>query len=149
MSAYATAQPARAIQLARPDSLLRAHEAAPAEADRRIEAARARPTTALPGRDSLVEALIDDIAERVAASVAAKLADIDGASTPEWLDSRDAADYLGVHRDTLRKLAAERAIPTHQDGPGCKLFFRRSDLDEWRQSGGRAAQVGSILRAAA
>ena len=149
MSAYATAHPARATQLAHRDSLLRVREAAPAEADRGIETARAIPTTALPGRDSLVEALIDDIAERVATSIAAKLADVDGASTAEWLDSRDAADYLGVHRDTLRKLAAARAIPSHQDGPGCKLFFRRPDLDEWRQRGGRTAQVASILSAAA
>ena len=37
-----------------------------------------------------------------------------------------------MHRDTLRKLAAERAIPSEQDGPGCKLYFRRSDLDAWR-----------------
>ena len=41
----------------------------------------------------------------------------------EWLDSRHVADYLGVHRDTLRKLAAERSIPCDQDGPGCKLYF--------------------------
>ncbi len=40
----------------------------------------------------------------------------------EWLDARSAAEYLGVHRDTLRKLAAERAVPVHQDGPGCKLY---------------------------
>jgi excisionase family DNA binding protein len=52
----------------------------------------------------------------------------------EWLDARGAAEYLGIHRDTLRKLAAERAVPMHQDGPGCKLFFRRDELDEWRQS---------------
>lgn len=40
----------------------------------------------------------------------------------ERLDARGAAEYLGVHRDTLRKLAAQRAIPTHQDGPGCNLY---------------------------
>ena len=68
---------------------------------------------------------------------------------PEWLDSRGAAEYLGVHRDTLRKLAAERTIPAHQDGRGCKLFFRRSDLDEWRRAGGRAVQLASIVADAA
>lgn len=68
---------------------------------------------------------------------------------PEWLDSRDAADYLGVHRDTLRKLAAERAIPAEQDRPDCKLFFRRSALDEWRLTGGRSAHLaGTLTRAA-
>jgi excisionase family DNA binding protein len=50
------------------------------------------------------------------------------------MDAREAAGYLGVHRDTLRKLAAERAVPVHQDGPGCRLYFRRDELDEWRRS---------------
>ncbi|MGN6869286.1 MAG: helix-turn-helix domain-containing protein [Solirubrobacteraceae bacterium] len=63
----------------------------------------------------------------------------------EWLDARGAAEYLGVHRDTLRKLAAQRAIPTHQDGPGCKLFFRRDELDEWRRSA-RPMRAAGVLR---
>jgi excisionase family DNA binding protein len=50
------------------------------------------------------------------------------------MDAREAAAYLGVHRDTLRKLAAERAVPVHQDGPGCKLYFNRNELDEWRRT---------------
>jgi len=50
----------------------------------------------------------------------------------QWMDARDAAAYLGVHRDTVRKLAAERAIPVHQDRPGSRLYFRRAELDEWR-----------------
>ena len=61
----------------------------------------------------------------------------------EWLDSAQAAEYLGLHRDTLRRLAAARAIPTEQDGRGCKLFFRRSALDEWRKSGGRVRHLAS------
>ena len=54
------------------------------------------------------------------------------------MDARAAAEYLRIHRDTLRKLAAERAVPVHQDGPGCKLFFRREELDDWRRSSGAA-----------
>jgi hypothetical protein len=46
--------------------------------------------------------------------------------------------HLGVHRDTIRRLAAELAIPSQQGGPGCKLFFRRSDLDAWRCANGSA-----------
>ena len=84
----------------------------------------------------LLDEFISQLAERVATRV------VERATTPasggdEWFDSRHAADYLGIHRDTLRKLAAERAMPSEQDGPGCKLYFRRSDLDSWRQSGGR------------
>jgi len=84
----------------------------------------------------LLEEFISQLADRVAARIAEQ------PTTPEsvgddWFDSLHAADYLGIHRDTLRKLAAERAIPSEQDGPGCKLYFRRSDLDAWRHSGGR------------
>jgi excisionase family DNA binding protein len=49
-----------------------------------------------------------------------------------WLDTRAAAEYVGVHRDTLRKAAAERRIEFRQDGQGHKLYFRRSALDRWR-----------------
>jgi excisionase family DNA binding protein len=51
------------------------------------------------------------------------------------MDASKAAAYLGMHRDTLRKLAAQRAVPVHQDGPGCKLYFRRDELDDWRRAG--------------
>jgi excisionase family DNA binding protein len=60
----------------------------------------------------------------------------------EWLDTRRAAEYLGIHRDSLRRLAAERSIPTEQAGAGCKLYFRRSDLDDWRSPG--SAPLASI-----
>jgi excisionase family DNA binding protein len=84
----------------------------------------------------MVEEFISQLAERVAERI------VERTTAPtdeigEWFDSRHAAEYLGVHRDTLRKLAGERAIPSEQDGPGCKLYFRRSDLDAWRNGGGR------------
>jgi excisionase family DNA binding protein len=56
---------------------------------------------------------------------------------------------LGIHRDTLRKLAAEKAIPSEQDGPNCKLYFRRSDLDAWRLAGGRPRHLATTLSRAA
>jgi excisionase family DNA binding protein len=107
-------------------------------------------TDTVPG-GALLHALIDEIALRV-------VEHLSGATTPvlagepsadDWLDSRHAAEYLGVHRDTIRKLAAERAIQSEQDGPGCKLYFRRSDLDAWRQSGGRPRHLCSTLASAA
>ncbi len=87
------------------------------------------------------------MADRLAAAANA-LAAPRSSREDEWLDSRHAAEYLGIHRDTLRKLAAERAIPTEQDGPDCKLYFRRSDLDAWRRSGGEAAPSDDNLAAA-
>jgi excisionase family DNA binding protein len=84
---------------------------------------------------SLLDEFIAQLAERVAARLSEQgSSSVDNMA--EWLDSRHAAEYLGVHRDTLRKLAAERSIPSEQDGPGCKLYFRRADLDTWRLGGG-------------
>jgi excisionase family DNA binding protein len=97
----------------------------------------------------VLDAVIAELAERVAAAVVSRLGATQDQDAAEWLDSREAAAYLGVHRDTLRKLAAERAIATHQDGPGCKLFFRRSELDEWRRSGGRPAHLSTVVAQAA
>jgi excisionase family DNA binding protein len=103
----------------------------------------------ISAESSMLDAVINDLAERVAAAVVAQLDKTQERDVGEWLDSQQAADYLGIHRDTLRKLAAERTIPAHQDKPGCKLFFRRSDLDEWRRSGGRVVRVASVLAEAA
>jgi excisionase family DNA binding protein len=89
----------------------------------------------IPGFDALLVYLADLVAERVAARFAAS-----APNAEEWLDTRGAAAHLGVHRDTVRRLAAERAIPSEQEGPGCKLFFRRSDLDAWR-AGARPLRV--------
>jgi excisionase family DNA binding protein len=101
------------------------------------------------GEPSMLDALIEDVVERVASAVVQQLMAGRDQQIGDWLDSRTAADYLGVHRDTLRKLAAERTIPAHQDGPGCKLFFKRSDLDRWRQAGGRVAHLTSAVADAA
>ena len=100
------------------------------------------------GGDRILDGFIAQLADRVTAAVLARL-DVPDASDAEWLDSRHAAEYLGVHRDTLRKLAAERAIPSEQDGPGCKLYFRRSDLDAWRSGGGRPRHLATIAVTAA
>jgi excisionase family DNA binding protein len=83
----------------------------------------------------------------VAAAVIARLG-VEQDRDFEWLDSRQAADYLGVHRDTLRRLAAARAIPAEQDGRGCKLFFRRAALDDWRRSGGHTRHLAAVADAA-
>jgi excisionase family DNA binding protein len=74
------------------------------------------------------------LAEFVADRVAARLAAPRRERADEWPDTRRAAEYLGIGRDSVRRLAAEGSIPTERAGIGCKLFFRRSDLDEWRCS---------------
>jgi hypothetical protein len=61
-----------------------------------------------------------------------------------WLDSHSAAQYLGMSRNALHKLTAERAIPFEQEGPGCKLFFKRAELDAWRQSSGTRTRASRV-----
>jgi excisionase family DNA binding protein len=107
-----------------------------------------RATDAALAESSILDQLLDHIADRLAAVITERLV-ISEDRPDERFDSRHAAEYLGLHRDTLRKLAAERAIPSEQDGPGCKLYFRRSDLDAWRSGGGRPRHLASTLAAVA
>ena len=146
MSAYATAQIGRS-SLPNTFSASRA----PLEVATRATGEGRRASFAdAPGPEFLVlEALVDKLVARVAAVVVEHLGRASSDDSAEWLDSRGAAEYLGIHRDTLRKLAAARAIPVHQDGRGCKLFFRRSDLDEWRDRGGRGMHLASLIADAA
>ncbi len=109
---------------------------------------RGFPPTPATVEVSAIDGLISQLADRVAAMVVEQLSGTDERAD-EWFDSRHAAAYLGVHRDTLRKLAAERSIPSEQDAPGCKLYFRRSDLDAWRHGGGRPRHLGAAVQQAA
>jgi excisionase family DNA binding protein len=67
----------------------------------------------------VLDELVDLLAERVAARVQARLFMRAPEESP-WLTTREAADHLGMHPDTLRRLAAERAIPSEQDGPDAR-----------------------------
>jgi excisionase family DNA binding protein len=53
---------------------------------------------------------------------------------PEWMSVETASRYLDAPVERLRKLQARRAIPYHQEGPGCRVFFRRADLDGWMEA---------------
>jgi hypothetical protein len=84
-----------------------------------------------PGRlDRLAEQL-SPLLDRLAARRGARQR-----TEPEperWLTAKDAAAYLAITPAALHKHTAARTIPFEQDGPGCKLWFRRSDLDAWRR----------------
>lgn len=56
---------------------------------------------------------------------------LDQEAWPEWMSVERAAKYLDVSPERLRKLQARREIPFHQEAPGCRVFFRRHDLDDW------------------
>jgi excisionase family DNA binding protein len=48
---------------------------------------------------------------------------------PEWLSISTAAVYLDMSEERVRKLQARGVLPYHQEGPGCRVFFKRTDLD--------------------
>ena len=149
MSAYATRQREQSARLLHVGTVRPGAEQA-AGAAAAIPRGRAAGSSLLgdPGDDgSMIALFIDHLVDRVAAAVVARLENCRADQGDEWFDSAQAAEYLGLHRDTLRRLAAARAIPTEQDGRGCKLFFRRSALDEWRQSGGRVRHLAALADA--
>jgi excisionase family DNA binding protein len=95
---------------------------------------RRQAPTGAAMNEPVIDLLLDRLADLIAERLAVRLSENEEHAADEWIDARGAADYLGVHRDTIRKLAAERAIPVHQDGPRCKLFFCRAELDDWRRT---------------
>ena len=60
-----------------------------------------------------------------------------GALSParRWLNTQEAAEYLGIHEDTLTKAAARGEVRSEQDKPGAKRWFEPEALDEWRRGG--------------
>jgi excisionase family DNA binding protein len=58
-----------------------------------------------------------------------------------WLDTKRAAEYLGLTTSGLHKLTSARLIPFEQDGPNCRCWFKRSELDAWRERGGTRATL--------
>ncbi len=50
-----------------------------------------------------------------------------------WIDIEQAAQYLGVNKDTIRNWIKKGSVPAHKVG---KLWkFKKSELDEWIKSG--------------
>ncbi|MHB8490960.1 MAG: helix-turn-helix domain-containing protein [Solirubrobacteraceae bacterium] len=92
----------------------------------------------------LDEDALDALAERIAPRVAARI-DRTSGEPDGWLTTRAAAAYLGLSVVALHKLTAAQAVPFEQEGPGCRCWFRCSELDEWVRAGRPAARA---LRAA-
>lgn len=77
---------------------------------------------------ALADRLRDELRAELRATVRAE---IEAAAWPEWQSIATAARYLDVSPERLRKLVARRAIPFHQEDVGCRISFRRRDLDDW------------------
>lgn len=85
----------------------------------------------------LAQTFLDDEAlDRLAAMLASRLGGCLAGTTPpedRWLSAREATAYLSIPISSIWKPAAARDIPCEQDGPRCRLYFRRSELDAWRE----------------
>lgn len=52
----------------------------------------------------------------------------------KWISITEAADYLGVNKDTIRNwIKKSDSIPAHKIGKQWK--FKRAELDAWVKSG--------------
>jgi excisionase family DNA binding protein len=74
---------------------------------------------------------VDRLAELLLPRLEARVTSTTG-QNDGWLGTNQAAAYLGISRTALHKATAARTIPFEQDAPGCKCWFKRSELDAWR-----------------
>jgi excisionase family DNA binding protein len=87
----------------------------------------------------VARALIQEISQdpealaELAGLLAPHLPSDDGANEDRWLSTKDAAAYLGLTPNALRKLTASRTVPFEQEVSGGKCWFLRSELDRWRR----------------
>lgn len=60
-------------------------------------------------------------------------------SEDKWIGIEEAANYLGVNKDTIRNwIKKSNGIPAHKIG---KLWkFKKSELDAWVKSGQSAIE---------
>jgi predicted DNA-binding transcriptional regulator AlpA len=80
---------------------------------------------------------LEAVAERVVKILEQRGLVVAGKDEDRWVRTRDAAAHLGLSVNALYKLTAARAIPFEQDVAGGRLWFLRSELDQWRRGGGR------------
>jgi Helix-turn-helix domain len=72
------------------------------------------------------------LAREVADLVLAELRPL-AAAEDGWLDGKAAAEYLGISPAALAHLAKRGQIAYEQEAPGCKRFYRRTDLEAYRR----------------
>jgi excisionase family DNA binding protein len=83
--------------------------------------------------DEHVRALVAEEISRTVADLRAEF-EASGNGWPEWMDVKTAARYLGVEVGVVRKLYERGKLPHYQDGPGAKVWLRRSELDAYMEA---------------
>lgn len=89
--------------------------------------------------EGIREVLADPIATHELRTLLADLPGERDQLEDRWLDTRSAALHVGMSVDAFKKTMHE--IPASQSGPGCKRYFRRSDLDAWRMGDSAGASM--------
>jgi excisionase family DNA binding protein len=71
--------------------------------------------------------LVESIAQRTAEILTAQ------APVPAspWLDANGAAEYLSSTPEAIRALVKRGQIPHHRSSETRRLYFARTELDEW------------------
>ena len=77
---------------------------------------------------------LDRFADMVAERVLGRLRRSWNQSDDGWLNSKDAAAYLGITANALHKLTSARTLPFSQERPGGACYFQRADLDAYRRT---------------
>lgn len=94
-----------------------------------------------PSQPALLDTLLDQLADRIVD----RLSHHDQEPAQDsWLTLAEAAKYLSLHPDTLRKHAKAGRMPYEQEGPGCRMYFRGSELDAWRYAGGAPVHLAHV-----
>lgn len=81
----------------------------------------------------LDDAALDQLADRLAARLLSRFPERQGEDG--WLDATAAASYLGISTTALHKLTSARRLTFSQSAPGGRCYFRRADLDAYREQG--------------
>jgi excisionase family DNA binding protein len=74
-----------------------------------------------------------ELDDQALAAIAAAIghAGVASATPSKSMNAETAANYLDVSIERIRKLKERQEIPFHQEGPGCRVLFTRTDLDKW------------------
>jgi hypothetical protein len=86
----------------------------------------------------LAQALIAELTPDDLAELAERLRPYLAPASPAedgWLDTKQAALYLGLTVKALHHRTADGSIPCHRDSDakGAKAWFLKSELDRWRR----------------
>lgn len=52
-----------------------------------------------------------------------------------WVGTREIAEHLGVHINTVRAWVEGRGMPHSRPGSGRFMRFRKSEVDAWMEEG--------------